>query len=83
LQWLSRERFVLRSFTSAAYAALGDRDEAIAELRAAEEVHCPWFFQMLTDPRMSPLEDDPEFKSMCGILEQMEPKAGAGAESSS
>jgi DNA-binding winged helix-turn-helix (wHTH) protein/tetratricopeptide (TPR) repeat protein len=83
LQWLSRERFVLRSFTSAAYASLGDRDEAIAELRAAEEAHCPWFFQILTDPRMSPLEGDPEFKRMRGILEEMESKAAAPAASSS
>jgi DNA-binding winged helix-turn-helix (wHTH) protein/tetratricopeptide (TPR) repeat protein len=83
LQWLSRERFVLRSFTSAAYASLGDRDEAIAELRAAEEVHCPWFFQILTDPRMAPLEGDPEFKRMRGILEEMEAKAAAHAEPSS
>ncbi len=83
LQWLSRERFVLRSFTSAAYAALGDRDEAIAELRAAEEAHCPWFFQILADPRMAPLVGDPEFKRMRGILEQMESKPAAHAEPSS
>ncbi len=83
LQWLSRERFVLRSFTSAAYASLGDRNEAIAELHAAEEAHCPWFFQILADPRMAPLEGDPEFMRMRGILEEMEAKAAARAESSS
>lgn len=72
LQWLTRERFVLRSFTSAAYAVLGDRDGAIAELRAADEARCPWFFQTLADPRLEPLHGDPEFERMRGLVEQME-----------
>jgi DNA-binding winged helix-turn-helix (wHTH) protein/tetratricopeptide (TPR) repeat protein len=75
LQWLSRERFVLRSFTSPAYAALGDLEEAMAELRAAEESRCPWFFQMLADPRLAPLHGHPEFGTMRGILERMESSA--------
>jgi DNA-binding winged helix-turn-helix (wHTH) protein/tetratricopeptide (TPR) repeat protein len=83
LQWLNRERFVLRSFTSAAYAELGDRDEAIAELRAADEARCPWFFQILSDPRLAPLHGDPEFEKMRRIVEQMESAAANHAEHSS
>jgi tetratricopeptide (TPR) repeat protein len=41
LQWLSRERFLLSSFTPAVYVALGDIDAALAELRIAEEARCP------------------------------------------
>ena len=83
LQWLSRERFVLRSFTSAAYAALGDLEEAMAELRAADEARCPWFFQMLADPRLAPLQSHPEFEAMRGTLERMESSANDRAEYSS
>ncbi len=44
---LSRERYVLRSFTPATHVALGDMDAALAELRAVNELRCPWFFQCL------------------------------------
>lgn len=71
LQWLSRERFVLRSFLPAGFAALGAIDEAIAELHAADEARCPWFFQMLADPRLAPLHGHPEFEQMRGALEQL------------
>ena len=72
LQWLSRERFVLRSFLPAAFAALGMLDEAIAELQAADVARCPWFFQMLADPRLAPLHGHPEFERMRGGLEKLE-----------
>jgi DNA-binding winged helix-turn-helix (wHTH) protein/tetratricopeptide (TPR) repeat protein len=75
LQWLSRERFVLRAFTPAICLALGDPECALAELRAAEEARCPWFFQMLADPRLKPLEERPEFKQMRDLLTRMEEKA--------
>jgi hypothetical protein len=80
LQWLSRERFVLRSFTPAAYVALGDHQSALGELRAAEESRCPWFFQMLADPRLKPLHGQPEFERMRAILTQMEAKAARDFE---
>jgi DNA-binding winged helix-turn-helix (wHTH) protein/tetratricopeptide (TPR) repeat protein len=83
LQWLSRERFVLRSFTPAVYAALGDLDGAIAELRAADDSHCPWFFQILADPRLAPLHGHPEFEKMRGTLGQMEVAAPDHMEYSS
>jgi DNA-binding winged helix-turn-helix (wHTH) protein/tetratricopeptide (TPR) repeat protein len=72
LRWLSRERFVLRSFSAAAYVALGDHEAALEEVRAADESRCPWFFQMLADPRLKPLAGYPGFERAQGILAQME-----------
>ena len=75
LQWLSRERFVLRSFNPAVYVALGDLQGAISELRAAADSRCPWFFQMLADPRLKPLRGQQEFEGMRGLLNAMESAA--------
>jgi DNA-binding winged helix-turn-helix (wHTH) protein len=72
LQWLSRERFVLNSFTPAVHLALGDPDAALAELRNSAETRCPWFFQMLADPRLESLRGRPEFEAMQEILVRME-----------
>jgi len=72
LQWMSRERFVLRAFNPAAYAALGNLEAAIAELRAANEIRCPWFFQMLADPCLKPLHGMTEFEEIRNILPRME-----------
>jgi DNA-binding winged helix-turn-helix (wHTH) protein/tetratricopeptide (TPR) repeat protein len=75
LQWLGRERFVLKSFTPAAYIALGDLDAALSELRAANDDRCPWLFQMLADPRLKPLHGHPEFEELRAILPRMEAAA--------
>ena len=75
LQWLSRERFVLSSFTAVVYVALGDSDGALAELQTAAGAKCPWLFQMLADPRLDPLRDRPEFLGMLKVLERMETAA--------
>jgi hypothetical protein len=80
LQWLGRDRYVLRSFTAGAYAALGDVDGAVAELQAAEEARCPWFFQTLADPRLRPLAGNAEFMRMRGQLERMESVVTAASE---
>jgi hypothetical protein len=72
MQWLGRERFIARGFTPAAYVALGDNEAALAELRAADEARCPWFFQALADPRLKPLRGNPEFERMRAILLAME-----------
>jgi hypothetical protein len=72
LEWLSRERFVMRSFTPAVYAALGEFDAAISELQISADSRCPWFFQMLADPRMKPLHGRPEFEEMRNILARIE-----------
>lgn len=75
LQWLSRERFLLKSFLPAAYLALGDKESALTELRAADESRCPWFFQMLADPRLAELHGDPDFELMRASLAEMEGQA--------
>ena len=75
LRWLSRERYVIRTFNPAVYVALGDPGLALAELRAANEQRCPWFFQMLADPRLKPLHGHPEFEQLHTILDHMEAAA--------
>jgi DNA-binding winged helix-turn-helix (wHTH) protein/tetratricopeptide (TPR) repeat protein len=72
LQWLGRERCIVRGFTPAAYAAQGDHEAALAELRAANEARCPWFFQAIADPRLNALRGNPEFERMRAILPAME-----------
>lgn len=80
LQWMSRERFVLNAFNAAVHVALGDHDAAIAELRTANQIRCPWFFQMLADPRLKPLHGHPEFDRMLAILTCMEAAAAENPE---
>ena len=75
LQWLSRERFVPTSFNSAICVALGDLDGAIEALQAAADARCPWFFQMLADPRLKPLHGRAEFDRMKAVLDRMESSA--------
>ena len=72
LQWLSRERYVLRSFIPAGLAALGALEEAVSELQAADEARCPWFYQMLADPRLESLHGHPRFEQMRRSLERLE-----------
>jgi DNA-binding winged helix-turn-helix (wHTH) protein/predicted Zn-dependent protease len=80
LQWLSRERFFLRSFLPAAYLAIGDEDSAIAELRASDESRCPWFFQILADPRLQELHGNADFEIMRATLAEMEAESLREAE---
>jgi hypothetical protein len=80
LDWLSRERFVLRTMNAAALVALGDPEAAIAELRRSAETRCPWFFQALADPRLKPLHGHPEFVELEAILPRMEAAAAAVLE---
>jgi tetratricopeptide (TPR) repeat protein len=75
LDWLSRERFVMRTMNAAALLALDDAEAAIAELRRAAEGRCPWFFQALADPRLKPLHGHPEFVELEAILPGMETAA--------
>jgi DNA-binding winged helix-turn-helix (wHTH) protein/tetratricopeptide (TPR) repeat protein len=75
LQWLSRERFVLTSFTAAVCVALGELDSGVAELQAAAEARCPWLFQMLADPRIESIRDRAEVVRMERVLERMEASA--------
>jgi tetratricopeptide (TPR) repeat protein len=83
LQWLGRERFVNRSFMPAAYVALGDHEAALKELRGSEQIRCPWFFQMLADPRLQPLRKHPDFARMEDILTGMEAAAARDSATTS
>jgi tetratricopeptide (TPR) repeat protein len=80
LLWLGRERYVIPSFTPAVLVALGDHDAALSRLRIAADIRCPWFFQMLADPRLKPLHGHPEFKQMLSILTRMEADAAQNPE---
>jgi DNA-binding winged helix-turn-helix (wHTH) protein/tetratricopeptide (TPR) repeat protein len=80
LQWLSRERFVLKSFTPAAYAALGETDAALTELHTCNEDRGPWFFQILADPRLKSLHGHPKFQKLQAILPRMEAAARTEGE---
>jgi DNA-binding winged helix-turn-helix (wHTH) protein len=75
LQWLSRERYVLKTITPLVYMELGEAELALAELRAADERRCPWFFQVLADPRLKPLHGRSEFDAMLNIIAAMELQA--------
>lgn len=80
LQWLSRERFVMNTFDAATYVAMEEDDAALEELRIANENRCPWFFQMLGDPRLQPLRGRPEFERMRRSLRAMEAEGDTDAE---
>lgn len=72
LRWLSRERYVLNTLNAATHVVLGEADAALEELRAANEIRCPWFFHMLADPRLKPLKGRPEFAALESSLAAME-----------
>jgi hypothetical protein len=80
LQWLERERFTMRSFSAAAYLALGDGESAIAEMQAADRDRCPWHFLTLADPRLEPLRGAVEFQAMQAELDAMEEAAADSME---
>ncbi len=83
LQWLGRERFLLRSFMPQAYVAVGAPDAALAAMRAADEARCPWFFEMLADPCLKALDGQREFEEMKAILPAMEAEAALDQEAAS
>jgi serine/threonine-protein kinase len=77
MQWLGRERYVISTFSAAVHVALGNLEAALEELHVSAEVRCPWFFQMLADPRLAPLHQHPGFFELQAIhtnLEQGEAK---------
>jgi DNA-binding winged helix-turn-helix (wHTH) protein/tetratricopeptide (TPR) repeat protein len=75
LQWLSRERFVLNTLNAATHVVLGENGAAIEELRNANETRCPWFFQILADPRLNSLKNLPEFGALESVWAAMEAEA--------
>lgn len=77
LHWLSQERFVLTTPNAATHLILGDTEKALAELRVANETRCPWFFQMLADPRLQSIEGQPVFAELKAEWEAMAAEATA------
>ena len=75
LHWLGRERFVLKSFNIAVCVAIGDLDRAMSEFSEANDLRCPWFFQMIADPRLKPLHSHPGFAELHAVLPRMEVSA--------
>jgi DNA-binding winged helix-turn-helix (wHTH) protein/tetratricopeptide (TPR) repeat protein len=69
-QWLSRERFVMRSFHAPALVELGEFEAAIEALVTAEQQHCPWFFELLYDPRLQPLHGEQGFQCLIHLSRQ-------------
>ncbi len=66
-QWMGRDRFVMRSFQAPALVELGEYDAALEALKAAEQQHCPWLFELLGDPRLQPLHGEPEFQRLTSL----------------
>jgi tetratricopeptide (TPR) repeat protein len=65
-QWkeIEKKRYVQNYWVAIAYAALGDKDGAFAELEKAYQRR-DWFLQRIkVDPFMDPLRDDPRFDEM-------------------
>ena len=70
----------MNTFNAATYVAMEEDEAALEELRIANENRCPWFFEMLGDPRMLPLRGRPEFERMRSALRAMETEAEARVE---
>ncbi|HEX8710269.1 MAG TPA: tetratricopeptide repeat protein [Terracidiphilus sp.] len=75
LEWRARERFAITGFNAAVYLELGAPDEALKILEASMESRCPWFFQLLADPRLKSLHGRSEFERMRAMLTDMEAEA--------
>lgn len=75
LEWRSRERFSPTGFNAAVYLELGAPDEALKVLQSSLESRCPWFFQMLADPRLKALHGRPEFQQLRAVLAGIEERA--------
>jgi serine/threonine-protein kinase len=65
-RWLEREKttYVAHYWVAVAYAALGDKDKAFAELEKAYQAHDRWIFRIKIDPFMDSLRDDPRFADL-------------------
>jgi hypothetical protein len=75
MRWLSGERFVLNTLNAVTHVVLGKPDSALEALRTANENRCPWFFQMLADPRLTSLKGRHEFAALESARAAMEDDA--------
>src|SRR5262249_21952922 len=65
-QWkeLEETRYISNYWIAISYAALGDKENAFAELEKAYKAH-DWFLQRIkVDPFLDPLRDDPRFAGL-------------------
>jgi serine/threonine protein kinase/tetratricopeptide (TPR) repeat protein len=67
LNALAKERYVSPYQLSLAYCYLGDKENAIAELRKAAEIKEAWLNWMGVEPVFDPIREDPRFDE---LLEQ-------------
>jgi DNA-binding winged helix-turn-helix (wHTH) protein/tetratricopeptide (TPR) repeat protein len=75
MRWLSGERFVLNTLNAVTHVVLGKPDSALEALRTANENRCPWFFQMMADPRLTSLKGRHEFAALEASLTTTEDDA--------
>jgi DNA-binding winged helix-turn-helix (wHTH) protein/tetratricopeptide (TPR) repeat protein len=75
IEWRARERFAITGFNAAVYLELGAPYEAVQVLQTSMQSRCPWFFQILADPRLQPLHGRPEFEQLRAVFSGIEAQA--------
>ncbi len=61
---IEKTQYVVSYFIASIYAALGNKDEAFAELNKAYKQHDSWLRWIKVDPIMDDLRDDARFKDL-------------------
>ena len=64
LKDLAKTRYVRPYYIASIYAALGDKDNAFAEIERSFEERDVYLNRINSDPFMDPLRDDPRFKDL-------------------
>lgn len=75
----AKRRYVDRAYIAAIYAALGDKDRAMAELDQAFRDHSAHMVSLWLDPWFRPLHGDPRFEALVARIAA----GGLGAQSAS
>jgi tetratricopeptide (TPR) repeat protein len=60
---VSGGRYVSQTHVAGVYAALGERDRAVAALERAEDEHCPWRLYVPVDARFDTLRGGERFEA--------------------
>lgn len=68
LREIAKTQYIVRTFIASIYGALGEKDQAFAELDKAVEEREPWLKWIKAEPMMSSLHDDPRFKEVLKSL---------------
>jgi tetratricopeptide (TPR) repeat protein len=76
LSALSKEKYVPSYPVAAIYAALGEKDEALARLDRAYDEHDPWMAYLGLDPRLDGLHSDPRFTNLLRRMNLQSFRAG-------